>query len=353
MSSIETIWVDHELANQEQIRAGHGIPSPIRRTQQTSHSSLSSALTTKSFKMTTTGTFTYIDPSFVSAPTSGSVKPWNKVDVHKTSFSTIDCERTVTNIRHLECGSSGVSLDSNGFALVSHPVREDYFNDDSAVRGAYHTDVENLLRRTLPRTKKIIIFDHTIRRRQTTSPRQPVQLVHVDQTPVAAETRVQRHIPNKEEAEELLRGRYQLINVWRPIGHAASDFPLAVLDWQSTMPQDFVKVDLMYPKQSEDSSSSDVLADEESIDSVEGYERRGEQYVLLPNDEHKWCYVKDMTPDEALLIKCFDSRSQRGPHGIVGVARSAPHTAFEDPETPSDAEPRQSSIEVRCLVFYE
>ncbi|PIG88641.1 hypothetical protein AARAC_000592 [Aspergillus arachidicola] len=299
----------------------------------------------------TTGTFTYIDPSSVSASTSGSVKPWNKVDVHKTSFSTIDCERTVTNIRHLESGVSAVSLDSTGFALVNHPVREKYFNEDSAVRGEYYADVEILLRGNLPGIKKIIIFDHTIRRREATSPRQPVRLVHVDQTPAAAEARVRRHIPDKKEAQELLKCRYQLINIWRPIGHNASDFPLAVLDWRSTMPQDFVKVDLMYPKQSEN-SSTEVLADEESIDSIEGYERRGEQYVLSPNDKHMWCYAKDMTPDEALLIKCFDSRSQYEPHGIVGVASSAPHTAFEDPETPSDTTPRQS-IEVRCLVFYE
>ncbi|KAE8362748.1 hypothetical protein BDV27DRAFT_165943 [Aspergillus caelatus] len=298
----------------------------------------------------TTGTFTYIDPSSVLASTSGSVKPWNKVDVHKTSFRTMDCERTVTNIR-LECGVSAVSLDSTGFALVNHPVREEYFNDDSAVRGGYYADVEILLRGNLPGIKKITIFDHTIRRRETTSPRQPVRLVHVDQTPAAAEARVRRHISDEKEALELLKGRYQLINVWRPIGHNASDFPLAVLDWRSTLPQDFVKVDLMYPKQSE-TSSTEVLADKESIDSIEGYERRGEQYVLTPNDEQKWCYAKDMTPDEALLIKCFDSRGQYEPCGIVGVASSAPHTAFKDPETPSDAKPRQS-IEVRCLVFYE
>lgn len=298
----------------------------------------------------TTGTFTYIDPSSVSASTSGSVKPWNKVDVHKTSFSTIDCERTVTNIR-LEGGVSAANLDATGFALVNHPLREKYFDDDSVVRGGYYADVDILLRRNLPGVRKIIIFDHTIRRREPTSPRQPVRLVHVDQTPAAAEARVRRHVSDQKEAQGLLEGRYQLINVWRPIGHNASDFPLAVLDWRSTLPQDFVKVDLMYPKQSEN-SSTEVLADKESIHSIKGYERRGEQYVLTPNDRHKWCYAKDMTPDEALLIKCFDSRSQYESRDIVGVASSAPHTAFKDPETPGDAKPRQS-IEVRCLVFYE
>jgi len=77
----------------------------------------------------------------------------------------------------------------------------------------------------------------------------------------------------------------------------------------------------------------------------------GETYSVAPNDNHKFCYMKDMTPDEVMLIKCFDSRSQGQPSGKEGIAGWAPHTAFEDPETPADAEKRQS-IEVRCLVFY-
>ena len=78
----------------------------------------------------------------------------------------------------------------------------------------------------------MVIFDHTIRKRQNTSPRQPVQLVHVDQTPGAAAGRVGRHL-SAEEFDELLKNRYQIINVWRPISHMASDYPLAVIDWLS------------------------------------------------------------------------------------------------------------------------
>lgn len=163
----------------------------------------------------------------------------------------------------------------------------------------------------------LIIFDYTVRRRENTSPRQPVQLVHVDQTSAAAAARVRRHVPDAAEAEELLKGRYQIINVWRPIGHPASDFPLAVIDWRSLQPEDLVKVNLMYPKHKEgddgDDCGKEVLADPSSIDSTEGYEPRGEQFVLVPNDSHRFFFVKDMTPDEVMFIKCFDSRSQGQP----------------------------------------
>lgn len=77
----------------------------------------------------------------------------------------------------------------------------------------------------------------------------------------------------------------------------------------------------------------------------------GETYAVVPNEKHKFYYVKDMTPEEVLFIKCYDSRSEVQTHGRPGVAALTPHTAFSDPATPADAKFRQS-IEVRCLVFY-
>ena len=49
-------------------------------------------------------------------------------------------------------------------------------------------------------------------------------------------------------------------------------------------------------------------------------------------------------PDEALLLKCYDSATD-------GRARFAPHTAFDDPTAPADVLPRES-IEIRTLVFH-
>ena len=49
-------------------------------------------------------------------------------------------------------------------------------------------------------------------------------------------------------------------------------------------------------------------------------------------------------PGEALLIKCYDSKTD-------GRARFVAHTAFDDPTTPPNAPPRES-IELRTLVFH-
>lgn len=168
--------------------------------------------------------------------------------------------------------------------------------------------------------------------------------------------RVRRHLPS-DEAEKLLKGRYQIINVWRPIGNPASDFPLAVIDWRSTHPSDFIDIDLMYPirpdsAMDDDDRGKEKLPSEESLNSTEGYEVRGETMGVAASEKHQFYYMKDMGVDEVMLLKCFDSFGEGMEGGKPGIAVRTPHTAFVDPNTPKDAPGRQS-IEVRCLVFYD
>lgn len=313
--------------------------------RKSAHTAARTALAQKA-KMTT-AVFKHIDT------TSYQGKPWTKVDGPGMGFKMTDHERLLYDIRGKE---QDFNTDNSGFAVYNNPAQEKSFTDDAVVRSGYYKEVEDMLRKNIPGIKKVVIFDHTIRRRTKDSPRQPVQQVHVDQTPGAAAVRVRRHLP-AEEAEDLLKGRYQIINVWRPIENPASDFPLAVVDWRSTSPGDFIPVDLMYPKRpdsamDDDDRGKEKLPDEASLFSLEDYEVRGETLGVAPNESHKFYYMKDMTPDEVMLLKCFDSRGEGMPGGIQGLAVRTPHTAFVDPNTPKDAPGRQS-IEVRCLVFYE
>ena len=318
--------------------------------------------------MTTTGEFRYLDPASI-APGS---KPWSKVDSGATSYRLATRRRSVTDFRDClglhaasQRGAFGTDIDVAGFAVYNAPARERAFADDAAVRGGYYAEVEALLRAKLPgRVARVVVFDHTVRRHDPAAPRQPVQLVHVDQTPAAAEARVRRHLGRDLSAPEidaLLRRRYQIINVWRPIGHPATDFPLAVIDWRTTEPGDLVPTDLLYPARNkaggdddddDDDRGKERLPDPASADSTEGYEVRGETYGVVPSERHKFYYVRDMTPDEVLFIKCFDSWGEGQPAGRKGIAALTPHTAFVDPLTPPGTKGRHS-IEVRCLVFYE
>ncbi|RYP40356.1 hypothetical protein DL767_001768 [Monosporascus sp. MG133] len=219
---------------------------------------------------------------------------------------------------------SDYTLDKNGFQVVPHTAQEKDFLDDDQVRAAYYPETEQLLK-DVTGASKIFIFDHTIRR-QSADPtagrdadkRGPVQRVHIDQTYSAALSRVPHHLP-AEEAAELLKGRVQIINVWRPIKQVLRD-PLAVAEAHSVSEDDLVPVGLIYPN------------------------RRGATFAVKYNPSHRWFYKYGLSPNEVLLIKCFDTKTD-------GRARRVPHTAFVDPSAGPEV-PARESIEVRALVFH-
>jgi len=217
------------------------------------------------------------------------------------------------------------SLDREGFAFVRQPTAVRDYYDEKEVRSVYYPAAEAFLQATL-QADRVFIFDHTVRRRvdgapdiRGAGPRQPATRVHVDQTVASGANRVREHLPH--EAEELLRGRVQVINLWRPIRGPLRDAPLAMCDGRTVAPGDLVASDLVYPN------------------------RSGETYSVKYSPDHRWFYFPEMTVDEALLLKCYDSETD-------GRTRFGPHTAFTDPTTPPDALPRES-IELRTLVFHK
>ena len=216
-----------------------------------------------------------------------------------------------------------VSLDREGFALVRQNSSVKDFHDEDEVRSVYYPEAERLIK-TATGADRVFVFDHTLRKRVQGAAdrdgglRQPVARVHVDHTEKSGPQRVRDLIP--DEAEQLLKGRVQIINLWRPIRGPLLDSPLAVCDARTVKPNELIAADLVYPN------------------------RIGETYSVKYNPDHQWFYVPRMTADEILLLKCFDSKTD-------GRARFAPHSAFIDPTTPPDAPPRES-IELRTLVFH-
>jgi hypothetical protein len=216
-----------------------------------------------------------------------------------------------------------LSLDTNGFALVHHQSAVRDFFDEEEVRRVYYPEVEQVLKQATG-AWRVHVFDHTTRRRvpgaqdRGDGPRQPVQRVHIDHTVRSGPQRVRDLLP--DEADELLKGRVQVINLWRPIHGPLKDSPLGVCDATSVGADQLVPSDLVYRH------------------------RVGETYSVTYNPAHRWFYVPEMRIDEALLLKCSDTST-------AVPARFTPHSAFIDPTTPADAAPRES-IEVRTLVFH-
>jgi hypothetical protein len=230
----------------------------------------------------------------------------------------------IVAIRDVRAIAEGLSLEREGVSFANAPSALAHFEDDDRIRDAYYPESERLVAE-LTGASRVVTFDHTIRRhhpgredRIPGVPRQPVRRAHVDYTVQSAPQRVRDIFP--DEADELLKRRFAVINVWRPLRGPVQDAPLALADASSVPSDDLVAVDLLYPN------------------------RTGEIYYVKFNRSHRWFYVPRMTRDEVLLFKCFDSAED-------GRARFAPHSAFDDPTVPRDVAPRES-IELRTLAFF-
>jgi hypothetical protein len=216
-----------------------------------------------------------------------------------------------------------LSLDTNGFVLTEHETAVKDFYDPEEVKSVYYPEVERLIKRVTG-AERVVVFDHIVRNpvlaeRGEKGARSPAKFVHNDYSMESAPGRVRAHLPEKE-ADHLLENRFAEINVWRAIRGPIESSPLALCDARSLDAKDSVPTDLVYR------------------------DRVGETLGFLYNPKQRWYYFPRMQRNEAILLKCYDSKDD-------GRARFTAHTSFEDPSSPPNAAPRES-IEVRALVFW-
>jgi len=236
-------------------------------------------------------------------------------DQPQRNYGSAERKVTITDIRGHE---DEYSLDHDAFAAIQNvsSAADPSFTDDENIKSVYYPEVERLVADHVPGVQRVVIFDHTIRRSDPNAARGPVNRVHIDQTPASAALRVRHHLP--DEADELLLGRYRIINVWRPLNGPVQANPLAFASATSVRDEDLVGIEHRYPH------------------------RTGETAGVKFRESQKWRYWSGMRNEERLLLKCSDSKEVGG--------KRVPHSAFVDPRTPVGAQARES-IEVRVLVF--
>ena len=212
------------------------------------------------------------------------------------------------------------SLDREGFELHRQESQVCDFHDEEEVERVHYPEIEGLIRRATGAVR-VSIFDHTRRSAgyKRSGVRDPVRSVHNDYTPKSGPQRVRDLFP--EDAEDLLKRRFAVINAWHSIRNRVESHPLAVCDARSIEPKDLIATDLVYE------------------------DRVGEVFNLAHNPDHQWFYFPGVEQDQTILLKCFDS-------AVDGRARFTAHTAFEDPDTVDGAPPRES-IELRALAFFD
>ena len=274
----------------------------------------------------------------------------------------------IQNARLLQ-GAARHTLAKNGYELLTRPTSIegiDFFDHQQVVTKYYPQCVEIVRAFT---GGQVFAFDHNVRSAVGKQAKQriaggqqvqgPAQIVHGDYTLTSAPQRLRDLTkPPKmndtlrgvvlQEGQSLIRpdeaarvlaegGRFAIINVWRNIAkEPVATHPLALCDAQTVRPEDLVVFEIQYQ------------------------DRVGENYFAKHSPGHRWFYYPQITRDEALLIKQWDSagplaRSQ-GAKGDASNPQSpctfSCHSAVEDPSTPPDA-PDRWSIETRCFVLYD
>ncbi|KAF1950197.1 S-adenosyl-L-methionine-dependent methyltransferase [Byssothecium circinans] len=224
-------------------------------------------------------------------------------------------------------------LDTHGFAYYDDTIPADVINalrgdDKNAIKKLYYRHVEEFVKKVTG-APRVIIFDHTLRKRRTEleltenndGKEQPATMVHCDQSEKGALRRLTMNLGENESLHDVLKGRVQMINVWRPLNGPVKDWPLATMDFKTAKSNEMYSCNLY--------KGTD--------------EERGQTATYTFSEAQKWFYLNEQQTDEVTVIKIWDSK-------VGGVSRFCAHSAFHHPRAPLDVEPRES-VEVRCFAI--
>ncbi|KAF2093559.1 hypothetical protein NA57DRAFT_61265 [Rhizodiscina lignyota] len=255
------------------------------------------------------------------------------------------CDTKSVTVSDIRPHSSGFTLDGQGFELHKHNIDFHDFSDNDKVESEWWPAVADFLKSKTGATKAIP-FSHLIRNQpysaaeeasknadpdQSVTVLNPARWVHIDQSRDGALILLKDVL--KDSWLQLSKTRWGIINVWRPISPVVRKDPLGFVDGSTVDPDDLVPKDVKYPVARKNVSTTTSGAVVHRVCGVKS------------SPKHKWYYVNEMSNEEVLLIKIFDSKED-------GRVREVPHTSFVDEEWENEKENRES-IETRCLVFWE
>jgi len=213
------------------------------------------------------------------------------------------------------------SVDKQGFEKASLYSEHKDFDDIEATSDVYYKEVAQLIKDKTGATY-VFVFDHTVRKGDADSNRRPAHHVHNDYTEKTGVSVAQENI--EPESLATMAGKRMIqINVWKSINGTVKRSPLAFMDASTIQYQDLVTTKIHFKNP----------------------DRVGEIFAVRKQSEHRWMYFSELTENEAILIKGYDT-------DLSGVARFTPHSAFEYPDQDESA-PARHSIEVRTYAFYD
>lgn len=243
--------------------------------------------------------------------------------------STVDYDVTIRNARPIV---NELSLEKEGLILAKHKTSCANERDPDVMKKKYLEEMSSFLQDyfkaslVMPAVHGGFIVRFLGGDRQVVEQKslrvtsQTAGYAHADYSPVGA--------PMAAARDSQLRGkeirsysRLIIAQTWRALSPAPQDTPLAFCDGSSVPKADLVDVK---------------------------YSRAGERganvWFLHHNPAHRWYYFPDMTSDEVMVFKGYDSDA----HYRVWT----PHSAFDNRRAYPEAKPRES-VEARFYVYYD
>ena len=224
---------------------------------------------------------------------------------------------TITDARSL-VADGAVDIERNGFTFSTYEAGVDDYADNDAVKATYETAIAPLLRR-LTGASEVYVQNHQTR---TEDPKTFLgaysRYVHCDYPMAPNPERVASVLKANGRTADVAGLDYLWFNIWAPIDRPAEQNQLTVID-ASTLADDDFQEYYFTP-------------------------RADGGFAAIPtwSADHRFYYVSNMQPGEAIVFKQYDSRP--------GEPKVCPHTAFYDPSV-GENHPGRRSVEFRALCI--
>jgi hypothetical protein len=252
---------------------------------------------------------------------------WSEEEARTTMVVTPGTPVQVHDVRPIR---ESLRLDENGFILVDHRSAVsnlELIQQHPLVDQHYAHEMADLLTEATGAALVVVLFggkkrygEADVDKLASLPNAKPARYPHADNTDAS----VRQLLGVVSDAFDVSPyPRWAAYNLWRPMSQPPQDIPLAVCDARTLRRADEVT----------------VTAVTVELSGVVRHDTTG--YAYSPR--HRWCYFRDMTPQEVLIFKAHDSDSR--------YASRVAHTAFDDPTCPPGVATR-SSVESRAFAFF-
>jgi hypothetical protein len=229
-----------------------------------------------------------------------------------------------------------------GFEIVRHTSSVATWTDDDEIASVHYPEVESVAR-TLTGCEFALVSDHVRRTAEQAKGERdqaPVRLVHSDFAAGYDEIvrTAYRDVRGRGAATLARNGlsadrieaarRVIMMQFWRNVGPAKMDSPVAFCDART-----------ITPAEGRPFRYTGYVAGGQAFDALA---------VVAPDGppEHGWYTFPEMTPDEVVAFRTYDTELVRD-----GKTYFTPHSAFPDPDVDA-GQPARVSVELRVMCLF-